>query len=145
MWHLWQQKNNIAVGRRVCTLVRVCVRVCVGLIRHPVCLNLFCQLWIAKSDTFKLKMSLFCVFFTLSLCFDPYHYRGMWKWGDAVASKNGGHLGVIVGWGGFHWNSEMHLSLRLGSGYDVSCEDADIIARTIVAISGYILNLADYV
>ena len=65
LWHLWQQKNNIAVGRRARTRVRE--------EENGYNLNLLSAL--CKIRVKKNILSLFPRFFTLWGLFDPYMYR----------------------------------------------------------------------
>ena len=72
VWHLWQQKINIAVGRRVRTRARerafslwtLCIEKC-----------LFCNACLSLYVYWKEKSADFCDFFTLWDHIDPYTYR----------------------------------------------------------------------
>ena len=65
VWHLWQQKNNIAVGRRA--HVRV----------HTRRLNVpFCKTSVSISTHLQNNMSVFRCFFPLWGNTSPYTYRG---------------------------------------------------------------------
>ena len=86
VWHLWQQKNNIAVG--MCTRTHIrnsCVRAQGGRrmsVRYEQAMNQkrntprLCNAEIAKSRYIEFKMSLFCDFFPLWGNIDPYIFRG---------------------------------------------------------------------
>ena len=73
VWHLWQQKINIAVGRRARTRVRETKNT----------MRLILSSTLYKTRTQKNILSLFPWFFTLWSYIDPYPYRG---WLDICCS-----------------------------------------------------------
>ena len=66
VWHLWQQKHNIAVGRRAHARVRT---------RRPH--TMICKVYISISIHLQNNMSVFRCFFPLWGNISPYTYRGV--------------------------------------------------------------------
>ena len=97
VWHLWQQKNNIAVGRRTHTRAREKASWSGHFVQKN---RLVCNVRLSLCVCCKEKSAVFCGFFTLCPYFHPYIFRGWWvrKGAKRGRTEKGSSMRPIEKW-----------------------------------------------